>query len=88
MYVASALEVPLIILVSGVVLIGLISVTGGLVVAAIKGLRGGGRGKGQQLDANEAKMFQELYQGLARMEQRIESLETLLFDREKKGVAP
>lgn len=33
---------------------------------------------------DEAKQMQELYQGLVRMERRIEALETLLLDRERK----
>jgi phage shock protein B len=33
---------------------------------------------------NEAKQMQELYQGLVTMERRIETLETLLLDREHK----
>jgi phage shock protein B len=37
----------------------------------------------RQLD-DEAKQMQELYQGLVRMERRIEALETLLLDRERK----
>ena len=35
-------------------------------------------------DSEEAKIIQEIYQGLERMEQRIESLETILTDAEKK----
>lgn len=30
--------------------------------------------------ADEAKMIQEMYQGLARLERRVESLETILMD--------
>jgi phage shock protein B len=37
----------------------------------------------QRLD-DEAKQMQELYQGLVLMERRIEALETLLLDRERK----
>jgi phage shock protein B len=37
----------------------------------------------RQLD-DEAKQMQELYQGLVHMERRIEALETLLLDRERK----
>lgn len=37
-------------------------------------------------DNEEAAVIQEIYQGLARMEERIESLETILMaDREKDG---
>jgi len=29
-------------------------------------------------------MIQEIYQGLSRMEERVESLETIILDRERK----
>lgn len=35
-------------------------------------------------DQDEAKIIQEIYQGLDRMEERIESLETILMDKEEK----
>ena len=34
--------------------------------------------------ADEAKMIQQIYQGLARMEERVEALETLMLDSERK----
>lgn len=39
---------------------------------------------GAEESRNEAKMIQEIYDGLSRMEDRIESLETLLLDKERK----
>jgi phage shock protein B len=32
----------------------------------------------------EAQMIQEMYQGLARMEERIEALETILLEKDKE----
>ncbi len=46
-----------------------------MVVWAIKALRGNGGG------GDEAQLMQELYQGLSRLEDRVESLETILLDR-------
>lgn len=40
--------------------------------------------QGNQLQAEEAKTMQELYQGLSRMEERIEALEAILFERQRK----
>ncbi|MBI3245582.1 MAG: phage-shock protein [Deltaproteobacteria bacterium] len=40
--------------------------------------------QGNQLQADEAKTMQELYQGLSRMEERIEALEAILFERQRK----
>ena len=34
--------------------------------------------------SDEAKLMQELHQGLVRMESRIEALETLLFERDRR----
>ena len=42
----------------------------------------GGRSKNE--DAEETKLIQELYQSQSRLEDRIESLETLLVDRESR----
>ena len=36
-------------------------------------------------DHEETKVIQEIYQGLTKMEQRIESLETILMERQKKN---
>ena len=36
--------------------------------------------------AEESQMIQELHSGLARMERRVESLETLLLERERREV--
>lgn len=44
------------------------------------------RSRPRGTDSEEARIIQEIYQGLARMEERIESLETILMaDREKEG---
>ena len=56
------------------------AVIGGTIVISIKLLRGGGSRKDQ---AEDSRIIQEIYQGLARMEQRVEALETILLDREK-----
>jgi len=39
---------------------------------------------GNQLQAEETRLMQEIYQRLARMEERVEALETLLLDRQRK----
>lgn len=53
-------------------------------VAIVKVLRGPRGGQGQMAE-DEARTMQEIYQGLGRMEQRIEALETILMDRERQG---
>ncbi len=44
-----------------------------------------GGGRANAASADEAQLMQELYQGLSKMEQRVESLETLLLERERRG---
>ena len=55
---------------------------GGLSVAFVKALRSGGSTrKVRQLEAQEAQAFQDLQRGFSRMEERIDSLETLFMGR-------
>ncbi len=54
----------------------------GFVLGILK-LRQGTR-KERTRDVEDTKMIQELYQGFERMEERVESLETLLLDKNKK----
>jgi phage shock protein B len=57
-----------------------------LVLGALRILtKSGGRGK--EMGMEEAKMMQDLHQGLARMGQRIEALETILLERESQKKA-
>jgi phage shock protein B len=56
------------------------AVIGGTIVISIKLLRGGAARKDQ---AEDSKIIQEIYQGLGRMEERVETLETILLDRDK-----
>ena len=58
-------------------------VVGATVVISIKLLKGGASRKDQ---AEDAKIIQEIYQGLSRIEERVEALETILLDREKGGL--
>ena len=38
---------------------------------------------GEQLIADDTRLIQEIHQGLSRMEERVETLETILLDREQ-----
>lgn len=42
---------------------------------------------GEELAVDEARMMQEIYRSLARMESRVDSLETILLDRPVRPVA-
>lgn len=57
------------------------AVIGGTIVLSIRLLKSGTSRKNQ---ADDSKIIQEIYQGLSRMEERVEALETILLEREKK----
>ena len=38
----------------------------------------------QQVQADEAKIIQEIYQGLSKTEQRVEAVETIILDRKER----
>ena len=44
---------------------------------------GGSIRRGEQLNADETRLIQEIHQGLSRMEERVEVLETILLDRKQ-----
>jgi hypothetical protein len=69
----------------GGIVLGL-AIIGSTILIGIKVLKGGATPKGQKFQAEEAKMVQEIYQGLSRMEERIEALETIILDRERKDL--
>jgi phage shock protein B len=59
-------------------------VVAGLALALLRALMGSGRSGTE----DETRMIQETYSGLARLEERIEALETLILDKERKEGAP
>jgi phage shock protein B len=61
-----------------------LAIIGSTILMAIKILKGGLSRKGQKVQTQEARMIQEIYQGLSRMEARVEALETIILDRERK----
>lgn len=64
-------------IVFGSILTGLYIISN--LLGKVLGTRGGGR-----LSAEESQIMQEIFYGLKKMEERIESLETILLDREQR----
>jgi phage shock protein B len=60
-----------------------LAVIGATIFLGIRIMRGGISRRDQAFLSEEARMIQDIYQGLNRMEQRIEALETILLDKEK-----
>ena len=64
-----------------IIIFAIIPVT---IIVAIRLFKGGLSRADRKKQAEEARMIQEIYQGLSRMEERVEALETILLDREKE----
>ena len=62
----------------------ILSIIAGTILFAIRMIKGGASPKDRQQLAEEARMIQEIYQGMSELENRVESLETILLDSEKK----
>ena len=62
----------------------ILAILGSTILMAIKIIKGGVSRKGQNLQTDEAKKIQEIYQGLSRMTERVEALETIILDRDRK----
>jgi len=54
------------------------------ILYAIRIIKGGVSDNRGGLADEEAKMIQEIYQSMSQMEERVETLETLLLEKEKK----
>lgn len=65
-------------------LVTLAALACGTVLAMIKTRREGLSPAGRKARSDEAALIQEIYQGLARMEKRIEALETILMEGQGK----
>ncbi|PCJ51494.1 MAG: phage-shock protein [Candidatus Hydrogenedentota bacterium] len=78
------MESVFIIAVSGLVAVMIIGTIGVSIFLIVKASQGGGGKKSKQADADETQLIQEIYHGLSKMEERVESLETLLMQSEKR----
>jgi len=65
-----------------VLAIPLAAIMGGMIVAIIKLLKSDGSARSRRLNEEETRIMQEIYRGLEKMEKRVETLETILLERE------
>ncbi len=57
-----------------------------IIIGIIRAAKTGGiSGKDRQTHAEETKMIQDIFNGLSKMEERVETLETILIERQKKS---
>lgn len=61
-----------------------VAIVCGTVLAIVKTRRSGLTGGSGKNQSEEARVIQEIYQGLSRMEKRIDTLETILMDKQDK----
>jgi len=74
--------VMIVLIVFGGIVLAL-AIIGSTILMAINIIKGGVTSKDRKTQTDEARIIQEIYQGLARMEERVESLETIILDRER-----
>jgi hypothetical protein len=76
------------VLITGIVFGGavlLLATFGLIVIGIIKVAKTGGLSKKEKkTNAEETKMIQDIYYGLSKMEERIETLETILIERQRE----
>ncbi len=65
-------------------IVACLAVICGTILITVKARRGGLSRKSRQIETDEIKMIQEIYEGLLKMEKRVESLETILLDSQGK----
>ena len=78
-----AIEVVGMVIVIFIVIALPLIIIAGSILLGIKIVRGGRSSRDPKAQADETRIIQEIYQGLARMEERVEALETILIEREK-----
>ncbi len=61
-----------------------LAIIGGTFLMAIRIIKGGVSRRDREWSSREARMVQEIYQGVNNLEERVESLETILLDRDKR----
>jgi hypothetical protein len=62
----------------------MLAIVGSTILMAIKILKGGVSRDEQKKQSEEARIIQEIYQGLSKMEERMDALETIILDRDRK----
>jgi len=76
-------DVLIFLIIFGSIIVG-IAIIGGLLIAALKIVRGEAGPRNKMQSAEEARIMQEIFHGLQRMEERIETLETIMMEQKQK----
>jgi len=63
----------------------LLATLGLVIIGVIRAAKTGGLSKKErQAQTDETKMIQDIFNGLSKMEERVEALETILIERQKR----
>ena len=62
----------------------ILAIIGSTILMGIKIMKGVVSRKDQEFQTEETEMIQQIYQGLSRLEERVEALETIIIDRDRK----
>ncbi len=66
-------------------MIPLVTIIGIVIIVSLRIIKGGGGRRDLRETSDETRLIQDIYHGLMKMEERVEALETLLLERERKG---
>jgi phage shock protein B len=75
--------VPIVAIVFGGTVLAL-AIIGSTILIGLKIIKGGISSKHRKTESDEARLIQEIYHGLAQMEERVGALETIIRDNERK----
>lgn len=78
----TAVWISMIVFGSLVLILGILC---GTILLALKFKHGGFGARSRKAQGEEARMIQEIYQGLSRMEARVEALETILMEHKERS---
>ncbi len=76
-------NILLITLMGGFVAVMILATIGFTVYLIVRAAKGSPVRRAEKVDASDTKIIQEIYQGLTKMDKRIESLETLILDADR-----
>jgi len=62
----------------------ILAMIAGTILIVVKISKGDTSKKGRKIEEDEARRVQEIYQGITQMEERIEALETIILEHERK----
>ena len=65
-----------------------LAIIGSTILMGLKIIKGGISSRDRKKESDEARLIQEIYHGLAHMEERVGALETIIQDNERKDHIP